>query len=187
MTRSAGKPGEVQLVLGLLLIILAVGFYFGQTEVGDVQDAELKANGIVAEAWVKAKSIETESFTDRKGRPRTRTIHLLNVEHDLGASTKYADWAAKHSLAVSTYPAMTTTDFDVLASDHARISVGQKVKVIVLPTDPGTMELVENFEYRTSARFHLLLYLGLGAALLAGLYFTVAGVRKWSLSNARQL
>lgn len=187
MNRRIERPGEVQLVLGLLLIILAVGFYFGQTVVGDVQDAELKAKGIVSEALVKAKLVQTESYTDRKGRPKTRTIHLLTVEHDMSASTLYADWKAKGSFAKSAYPAMTQSDFDVSSGDYDRIADGQKVTVIHLPSVFDSMELVSDFEYRTSRQFHLLLYLGVGLSLLAGLYFTFIGIRKRLVATRGQI
>jgi hypothetical protein len=175
--RRKGKPGELTLMLGVVLMVVTPFALFLSNENGN-KLAALKAEGMVAEATVKDKSVRSESYTDRKGRSKSRDQHALNLAHDINAELKYADWKAGKPFARPQYPAVTTTSIDVGESYYSALAAGQKTTIVRIPTDYKSMMLTEQLEYETSFVYRLWWYLGAGAALLAGLAMAVMGWRK---------
>lgn len=175
--RRKGKPGELLLTTGLLLMLAAPFGLFLTNENGD-RLAALKAEGMVAEATVKDKAVRSESYTDRKGRQKSRELQSVNLQHDINAELKYADWKAGKPFAKPQYPAVTTTSIDVGASYYEALATGQKTTVIRNPSDYKSMMLTEQFEYESSFAYRMLWYLGAGLVFLAGLAATVTGWRK---------
>lgn len=175
--RRKGKPGELLLMTGVVLMI-AAPFALVLTNQNGEKLAVLKAEGVVAEAMVKSKTVRSESYTDRKGRSKTRDLHALDLTHDLNAELKYADWKAGKPFAKPQHPAVTSTSIDVGKSYHDALATGQKTSVVRVPTDYKSMMLTEQFEYETSFAYMVWWYLGVGAAVLAGLGMTVTGWRK---------
>jgi hypothetical protein len=138
----------------------------------------LKAQGMVSQATVKAKAVRSESYTDRKGRPKSRDHHSLDLAHDINAELKYADWQAGKPFARPQYPAVTTTSIEVGESYYDNLAAGRKITVVRIPSDYGSMMLTEQLEYETSLAYRMWWYLGAGAAVLAGFVMTVMGWRK---------
>lgn len=175
--RRKGKPGEWLLILGLCCMLIAPFAFFLTNQEGERLGA-LKSEGMVAEATVKDKSVRSESYTDRKGRSKSRDLYSLNLSHDFNAQQKYADWKAGKPFPKSQYPAVTTREIEVGSSYHEALAAGQKTTVIHNPSDYKSMMLTEEFEYETSFAYMKWWYLGTGAAFLAGLAMTVLGWRK---------
>lgn len=175
--RRKGKPGELLLMTGLVLTI-AAPFALVLTNQQGEKLASLKEQGMVAEAAVKSKAVRSESYTDRKGRPKSRDLHSLDLAHDINAELRYADWKAGKRFAKPQYPALTSTSIDVGQSYYDALAVGQKTTVVRNPSDYKSMMLAEQLEYETSFIYRMWWYLGTGAAVLAGLAMTVAGWRK---------
>jgi hypothetical protein len=175
--RRKGKPGELLLMIGLVLMVIAPFALFLTNQEGE-KLAALKDNGMVAQATVKEKSVRSESYADSKGRSKTRDLYLLNLSHDFNAQQKYADWKAGKPFPVSKYPAVTTREIEVGSSYHDALAAGQKTTVIHNPSDYKSMMLTEEFEYETSFAYMMWWYLGTGAAFLAGLTMTAMGWRK---------
>ncbi len=175
--RRKGKPGELLLMTGVVLMI-AAPFALVLTNQHGEKLADLKAQGMVAEATVKAKSVRSESYTDRKGRARSRDHHPLDLAHDLNAELKYADWIAGKPFARPQYPTLTTTSIELGESYFDALAAGQKTTVVRIPSNSNGMMLTDQLEYETSFAYVMWWYLGTGAAVLAGLVMTVMGWRK---------
>jgi hypothetical protein len=175
--RRKGKPGELLLMTGVVLMIAAPFGVLLSNENAE-KLAALKADGMVAEATVKDKSIRSESYTDRKGRAKSRDQHALNLAHDINAEVKYADWKAGKPFAKPQYLAVTTTSIDVGEAYYEALAAGQKTTVVRNPSDYNSMMLTEQLEYETSFAYLMWWYLGVGAAFLAGLAMAVMGWRK---------
>ena len=175
--RRKGKPGELILMTGVVLMIAAPFALFLVNANGD-KLAALKSEGMVAEAIVKDKSVRSESYTDRKGRSKTRDLHALNLQHDINAELKYTDWKAGKPFAKPQYPGVTTTSIDVGESYYDALAAGAKTTVVRTPTDYKSMMLTDQLEYETSFAYMMWWYLGTAAAVLAGLAMTIAGWRK---------
>lgn len=175
--RRKGKPGELLLMTGLVAMIVApFGLFLTNQESGNL--STLKSSGMVAEAIVKDKSLESESYTDRKGRTKSRDVYNLNLSHDFNAQQKYADWKAGKPFPVPQYPAVTAREIAVGGSYYDALNAGQKTTIIHNPSDYGSMMLTEEFEYKTSFAYMMWWYLGAGAVFLAGLAMTITGWRK---------
>jgi hypothetical protein len=175
--QKKGKPGELTLMLGLVCLVVAPFFLF-MLNMNDEKYAALKTTGVVAEAMIKNKSVDTESYTTSKGRQKTRKVYRLDVEFDFNAPTRYVDWKASGSMAPSPNKAITSTILDVGSSYHDKLAVGAKTTVIRNPIDYKSLMLVDQLETETSFAYHLKWYLGMGALALAGLGMTVMGARK---------
>ena len=175
--RRKGKPGELLLMTGIVLTI-AAPFALVLTNQQGEKLASLKGQGMVAEATVKSKAVRSESYTDRKGRPKSRDLHSLDLAHDINAELRYADWKAGKAFSKPQYPALTSTSIDVGQSYYDALAVGQKTTVVRNPSDYKGMMLADQLEYETSFAYRLWWYLGTGAAVLAGLAMTLAGWRK---------
>jgi hypothetical protein len=175
--RRKGKPGELLLMIGLVLMLVAP-FALVLTNQNGEQLAALQSEGKVAEATVKDKSVRTESYTDRKGRTKKRELYSLNLSHDLNAQLDYGDWKAGKTFPKPQFPAVTARDIEVGSAYYEGLAVGQKTSIIHNPTDYKSMMLTEQFEYETSLVYRLWWYLGTGAAVLAGLAMAVMGWRK---------
>lgn len=175
--RRKGKPGELLLMTGVVLMI-AAPFALVLTNQNGEKLAVLKADGTVSEATVTAKTVRSESYTDRKGRPKSRDHHSLDLAHDMNAELKFADWQAGKPFPKPQYPAVTTTSIDVGGSYYDALVAGQKTTVVRIPSDYKSMMLTEQLEYETSFAYMMWWYLGAGTAVLAGLAMTVMGWRK---------
>lgn len=175
--RRRGKPRELLLMTGVVLMIAAPFGLVLANENGE-KLAALKADGMVAEATIKDKSVRSESYTERKGRPKNRDQHALNIAHDINAELKYADWKAGKPFAKLPYPAVTTISIDVGESYYDALAAGQKTTVVRNPSDYNSMMLTEQLEYETSFAYLMWWYLGAGATFLAGLAMAVMGWRK---------
>ena len=175
--RRKGKPGELLLMLGLCCMLIAPFALFLTNQEGE-RLAALKSEGMVAQATVKDKSVGSESYTDRKGRSKTRDLYQLNLSHDFNAQLKYADWKAGKPFPKSQYPAVTSREIEVGSSYYDALTAGQRTIVIHNPSDYKSMMLTEEFEYETSFAYMMWWYLGTAAAVLAGFAMTVAGWRK---------
>lgn len=175
--RRKGKPGELWLVTGIVLMLAAPFALVIQQNDGDTLSA-LKAEGRVAEAMVKDKSVLSESYTDRKGRQKSRDLYTLSLQHDLNAELPYAEWKAGKPFARPQYPAMTSTSLDVGESYYDSLSAGTKTTVVRIPTDYKSMMLTEQLEYETSLAYRMWWYLGAAAVFLGGVAMMVLGWRK---------
>ena len=175
--RRKGKPGELLLMTGIVLMI-AAPFALDLTKGNGERLAVQKAQGMVSQATVKAKAVRSESYTDRKGRPKSRDHHSLDLAHDINAELKYSDWQAGKPFARPQYPAVTTTSIEVGESYYDNLAAGRKITVVRIPSDYGSMMLTEQLEYETSLAYRMWWYLGAGAAVLAGFVMTVMGWRK---------
>lgn len=175
--RRKGKPGELPLLTGVLLMI-AAPFALIMVSDSDAKLAVLKTDGVVAEATVKDKTVQSESYTDRKGRQKSRDVRTLVLQHDLNAEQRYTDWKAGKAFAKPQYPAVTTTSIEVGESYFDALAVGTRTTVVRNPSDYKSMILTQQLEYETSLAYRLWWYLGAGIAVLAGLAMTVTGWRK---------
>jgi hypothetical protein len=175
--RRKGKPGELLLMIGLALMLIAP-FALVLTNQNAETLSALQSEGKVAEATVKDKSVRSESYTDSKGRSKTRELHVLNLSHDFNAQLGYADWKAGKAFPKSQYPAVTAREIEVGSGYYDALSKGQKTTIIHNPSDYKSMMLTEQLEYETSFGYRLWWYLGTGAAILAGLAMAVVGWRK---------
>ncbi|RDV07273.1 hypothetical protein DXH95_07885 [Sphingorhabdus pulchriflava] len=175
--RRKGKPGELGLMLGIVLMIAAPVALALQQANGEKLDA-LKSEGRVTEAIVKEKSVRSESYTDNKGRQKSRDIHMLNLQHDINAELNFADWSAGKAFVKPQYPAVTTTSVEVGEAYYDALSVGAKTTVVRNPSDYDSMMLTEQVEYETSFAYNIWWYLGGAAAFLAGLVLTAINWRK---------
>jgi hypothetical protein len=175
--RRKGKPGELRLIIGLALMVVSpfvLAIVHGE---GTEYDA-LKAQGVVAIAEISDHEQREESYTDRKGRSKSRTNHYLKVRYDLNAATGYTAWKASGKLAPSQYPVITTTELMVPQSYLATNAVGAKRPVVLMRGNSSKLELVEQLEYETSASYFLKYYLAMAALFGAGLVMTVVGWRR---------
>lgn len=175
--RRKGKPGELGLMLGILLTIAAPAALVLHQVNGENLDA-LKTEGKVAEAIVKEKSVQSESYADRKGRQKSRDVYMLSLQHDINAELPFADWSSGKAFAKPQYPAVTTTSIEVGESYYDALTVGAKTTVVRIPSDYKSMMLTDQVEYETSFVYSMWWYLGAGAALLAGLALTLSNWRK---------
>jgi len=175
--RNRGKPGELTLMIGLALCLIApFVLVIIHTEADEL--ALLKANGVVAEGEVVAHDSRENSSTSRKGRDRSTTSYLLEVRFDVMARTPYADWARGAGLAPSRFPALTTTVFEVSQPEQAASPVGSRQMVTFLPGDPGKMQLVSTVEAETSAAYFAKYYAAMTAMMLAGAWLIRRGWRQ---------
>lgn len=175
--RRKGKPGELQLMTGLVLMIVAPVALAIQQSSND-HLAALQAQGMVAEAQVKDKSVRSESYSDRKGRQKSRDLYTLNLQHDINAELTYADWKARKPFAKPKYPAVTTTSIEVGQSYYDGLATGAKTTVVRIPSDYKSMMLTQRLEYETSFAYRMWWYLGGAALFVAGLALGMAGWRK---------
>ncbi len=180
--RRKGKPGEFLLIFGLCCLLLAPFGLFLTIQEGARLEA-LKSEGMVATATVKDKSVRSESYTDRKGRSKTRDLYTLNLSHDLNAQLTFADWKAGKPFPKSQYPAVTETSIDVGESYFDGLAAGGQATVVSIPSVYKSMMLTEQLEYETSLAYMIWWYLGTAAVVMAGFVMTLIGWRKW-LSRA---
>jgi len=185
MTRSAyvlpargkGKPGELTLMIGLALCLIAPFLLvIIHTEFDAL--ALLKVNGVVTEGEVIAHDSREHSRTNRKGQERATTSHLLEMRYDAMARTPYADWASGAGITPSRYPAFTTWRFEVSQSEQVASPVGSHQTVAFLPHDHSTMKLVSTIEEQTSAAHFAKYYSAIAAMMLAGLWLMWRGWRQ---------
>lgn len=175
--RSRDKPGELTLMIGLALFLIApFVLVIIHTEADEL--ALLKANGVVAEGEIISHDSRENSSTSRKGRDRSTTSYLLEVRFDVMARTPYADWATEAELARSRFPALSTTTFEVSQPEQAASPVGSRQTVTFLPRDPSTMKLVSTVEAQTSAIYFAQYYAAMAAMMLAGAWLMRRGWRQ---------
>lgn len=174
--RKPAKPGDLQFWTGILCVLAAPFVLYAVLFVSEEHMA-LKSNGLVTEAVVKGKSVSQESYTDRRGRPKSRAVYNMRVAYDLNAPTRYAAWKATGLISPSQYPAITTSDMPAPQSYYDDLAIGDTTTVIRDPAT-GTLLLTEHLEYETSIEYYLKWYLGLGAVFMAGLILTLMGWRK---------
>ncbi|GAA0768906.1 hypothetical protein FHS52_001366 [Erythromicrobium ramosum] len=175
--RNRGKPGELTLMIGLALCLIAP-FVLVIIHTEADEHALLKVNGVVAEGEVVAHDSRENSSTSRKGRDRSTTSYLLEVRFDVMARTPYAEWARGAGLAHSRFPALTTTTFEVSQPEQAASPVGSRQTVTFLPGDPGKMKLVSTVEAETSAAYFAKYYAAIAAMMLAGAWLIRRGWRQ---------
>jgi hypothetical protein len=175
--RRKGKPGELPLMIGIVLMIAAPFILVLQQANSEKLEA-LKSDGKVAEAIIKDKSVRSESYTDSKGRQKSRDVHTLNIQHDINAELTYADWSAGKPFAKPQYPAVATISIEVGEAYYDAQSVGRKTTVVRIPSDYKSMMLTEQLQYETSFAYNLWWYLGGAALFMAGLGLSVIGWRK---------
>ena len=175
--RNRGKPGELTLMIGLALFLIApFVLVIIHTEADEL--ALLKANGVVAEGEIISHDSREHSRTSRKGRDRSTTSYLLEVRFDVMARTPYADWAKGRELARSRFPALSTTTFEVSQPEQAASPVGSRQTVTFLSGDPNTMKLVSTVEAQTSAAYFAQCYAAMAAMMLAGAWLMRRGWRQ---------
>lgn len=175
--RKQGKPGELLLCIGIVCMLVAPFTMLLQGE-ADKQNAALREAGLVSTATVVAHSEQTESYSGRRGRTRTSTVSVLEVEHDLNSTTPYAQWEAEGTLIPTTYPAVTTSQIEVSESDLAELPLGAQTFVVSLPTDYSSLQLAERVRYEGSFAYHMLWWLAMAGLFGAGAVMTVMGWRK---------
>lgn len=175
--RKPARPGDLQFWTGILFVLAAPFVLYAVLFVAQ-EHVALKSHGIVSEAVVKAKSVLTESYTDRKGRPKTRAIYNVSFEHDINAATTYPDWKSTGVIAIPNYPATSMSDAAVPRSYFDDLAIGETTTIVRDPNDYSVLLLVEQLEYETSMAYYLKWYLGLGAVFLAGVILTLRGWRK---------
>lgn len=180
--RPKGKPGELTLMIGLLLCLIAP-FVLVIVHTEGEELALLKTNGVVAEAEVVAHQSREISNTNRKGQDRSTTAYLLEVRYDVMSSTRYANWAKGTGIAASRYPALTTTSFEVAQSEQSASPVGSRQTVAFLPDDPSTIKLVSTVEEETSPAHVAKYYAALALMLLAGAWLVRRGWRQRKAGN----
>jgi hypothetical protein len=175
--RNRGKPGELMLIIGVLPVLIAP-FVLAIVHSEGAEYDVLKAQGVVAEAEILAHKEREVYRSDRKGRDRSTTSHILEVRYDAMAATPYADWKKSGKILPSQYPALVTNEFEVPESYLATSPVGSKKPVALLRHNANTMRLTETVEYETSASYFMQYYLAMGALFLAGIAMMVVGWRK---------
>ena len=174
---NKGKPGELQLAVGGALMVVAPAFLLFQGE-ADKANAQLQERGVVSAASVVSHAERVEHYTGRQGRPRTRTVQVMEVAFDFNAATPYAAWQADGVLQPTAYPALTTSQIDVSSEDIVALPVGAETFVVRLPDDYTTLQLVARLERETSLAYHARLLLGVAALFGVGLALVVVGWRK---------
>lgn len=175
--RRQGKPGELIWASGLVLIVVAIGAMIG-LRINNDQYRQLLSQGMVSEATIKDKAAISESYTDRKGRAKTRETWNVTVAHDINAQVPYAKWQAGQSIPTPRYPAVTSQSFDIGQSYYDGLAIGQKTYVVQIPSDYHSIRLVDQVKHETSLVFQALYYLGCAALALGGLAMFVLGWRK---------
>lgn len=175
--RATGKPGELTLMIGLLLCAIApFVLVIVHTEADEL--ALLEASGVVTEAEIIAHDSREIARTDNKGRERSTTSYLIEVRYDVMARTPYAAWAGGKGLTPSRYPALTTTTFEVSQSDQAASPVGSRKMVAFLTGDPGKMKLASTIAEQTSFAYFAGYYAAMAAMLAAGAWLVRRGWRQ---------
>ncbi|MFM5930580.1 MAG: hypothetical protein ACKOPQ_06700 [Novosphingobium sp.] len=175
--RRKGKPGELMLVLGVV-IALAGPFAAALSRESAAKLAQIKAEGMVTQALVKTANVRSESYTDRKGRTKTRELHELGVEHDLNAQLPYVEWKAGKPFPQPRYKAVTSVTLDVGEAAYDRLPPGTITTIARLPSDYKSTVLTERVERETAFGYMLAWYLGAAAAVAAGLALAIAGWRR---------
>ncbi|MCW1401920.1 hypothetical protein OKA06_06110 [Novosphingobium sp. MW5] len=166
---------------GAVLLAAAVFAFFAMQQEGR-RLSEIKAKGVVAEVVIADKAANSESYTDRKGRTKTRTIYRMTLSHDVNAELSYADWKAGRTFPKPIYPAVTTTQIETGQSWHEAFAKGDRTTVIREPTDYKSMMLTDELEYETSGWFVWLSRAAAAVGGLAGLALIGMGWRKRQLS-----
>lgn len=175
--RNRGKPGELTLMIGLVLCLIApFVLVIIHTEADEL--ALLKVNGVVAEGEIVAHGSRENRSTSRKGLDRSTTSYLLEVRFDAMARTPYAEWAEGAELVQSRFPALTTTTFEVSQPEQAASPVGSRQTVTFLPGDPSKMKLVSTVAAETSAAYFAKYYAAMAAMMLAGAWLIWRGWRQ---------
>lgn len=175
--RRKGKPGELQMMLGLVLAIGAPFAAYLSSEDARMLEA-LKANGAVAEATVFDRDDRTERYTDRKGRPKTRQVYTLSLRHDLNREVSYSEWKASGKFPLAKYPALATSSLDVGQGEYDAMLIGHKTEIIRDPSDPAGARLVQRVEEETAFGHLAAIYAAAAAGSLAGLTCMIFGWRK---------
>lgn len=175
--KNKSKPGEITLMLGVTLIFAAILAFFIMRDT-DKKYLVLTNEGVVSEAIIKNKNIETETQTTRKGRTRTSKNYILNVQYDYNAKTKYVDWKQNSIILKSDYPALTTGDIGVSENYYNDAKIGDQIYVVSNPTDYQSLMLAQKLTTETSAEFHIKWYLGLGLGLIIGSSLTFLGFQQ---------
>lgn len=179
--RRRGRPGELALVAGAVLLAAALFAFFAIQQQGR-KLAGIKTGGVVAEAVVRDKAVASESYTDRKGGAKTRNIYRLTLSHDINAELAYADWKAGQIFPKPAYPAVTTTEIETGQSWHDAFAKGDRTTVIRVPSDYSSMMLTDELEYESSGWFVWLSRAAAALGGLAGLALIGMGWRKRRLS-----
>lgn len=179
--RRRGKPEGLALVTGTVLLAAAVFAFFAMQQAGR-RLSEIKARGVVADAVIADKAVASESYTDRKGRTKTRTIYRMTLSHDINGELSYADWKAGRTFPKAVYPALSTTEIETGQSWHDAFAKGDRTTVIRVPTDYKSMMLTDELEYETSSWFVWLSYAACAIGVLARLVLIRVGWRKRQLS-----
>ncbi len=177
--RRRGKPGELQLALGLALTTAMPFAAYLSSDAARKLEA-LKTRGAVAEATVVARSSRSETYVDGQGRRKTRMIYSLSLQHDLNREASYAEWKVAGRLPASDYPALTTTRLDVGQSAYEALAAGQKAMILRDPSEPAGTELLQRVEAETAPGYLTLWYAAAIVGALAGLAMMGFGWRKRS-------
>jgi hypothetical protein len=111
------------------------------------EDARVEAlikEGMVSEAVVTAVRQSQESYTDRKGRPHSRTVTTIDFTYNLIPKTSYADFTAAGDVLPPPQgtPAISSYSRDSSEDEGEAVEAGDSIFVVVHPDDPGRPELV---------------------------------------------
>ncbi|MFM5907924.1 MAG: hypothetical protein ACKOPO_10125 [Novosphingobium sp.] len=175
--RRKGKPGELLIVLGAVLA-LAGPFAALLSQQGAEKLAQVKVEGMVTQATVKERNVRSESYTDSKGRSKTRDHYELGVEHDINAQLPYAEWKAGKPFPQPRYKAVTTARLEVGEGYYEDLPPGKTTTIARLPNDYDSTVLTEQVEHETSFGYLMAWYLGAGVTVLGGLGLIVLGWRR---------
>jgi Protein of unknown function (DUF3592) len=120
------------------LMLLIAPFVFVLMGEATADNDRYRSEGRVGQGVVTAVRAVEESYTGRRGRPKTRTDHFIDVSYDLYPSIAYADYAAGGEVlplgggsANHSYASISSSSAE--AEAHR---TGQAVAVVVLPDDP---------------------------------------------------
>lgn len=175
--RRKGKPGELWLAIGIACMAISP-FVLAIVHNEGAEYAQLKTQGVVAQARITGHEEREVDYSGRKGRNRTKTLHFVELRYDLNSATSYAQWKSSGKVTPSQYPVMATTKVEVPQGYLASHPVGQDRPVALLRGDSSSMELVEQVESETSLGYFLKYYLAMAALFAAGAAMTLVGWRQ---------
>lgn len=137
------------------------------------EDARVDAlinEGMVSDATVTAVRQSQESYTDRKGRPHSRTVTTIDFTYNLIPKTSYADFTAAGDVLPPPEgtPAISSYSRDSSEDEGEAVEAGDSIFVVVHPDDPGRPELVSYVRNHGNLINLLLILLALAGAGYSG-------------------
>lgn len=169
MNESGLKRGEVWKVVSVLCLMAAALLLVATFE-DDERIANLRRDGVTAQAVVIGRSERPFAENDFRGRPRSRTARVIRLSYDPHSTTPHSAYEAGRPIPPPMGHERRLVDIPVGSPDFARFVEGSRVMVTYLPAESGQADLSEWVKARGGNTQRLMQMLVAGLLAVVGIW-----------------